>query len=493
MVSILTNQSAQVALQTLRNVSSDLQETQNRISTGLSVRSAKDNAAYFLVAQTVRGDLSVLEGLRDNLTLSVNAAKTATNGINTVATNLNDIQKALTTADTGQALEELQFAINNFVGEIEGTINATSFNGVNLLKGTDTQTVTTSVVRDGGRFNINTFTLVSQDLDNITEDASLDILYQTYSPDLQDRFDVNGDASVEFSNVGGGSRSVDSSFFTREVRAALDANGDGQIVLADAGEADQDAIANQVTLSEDAIAAGAVDQLEALGIVFADREAGIIDTAAASSLAAKTNGDLIAEIDAEETNGAGVAGETRFMIQADEDLRQELVDKGVVFVENAQATNTAEYFTVDLTAASTVTNPATGAAFTNEEIMTRMVDSSFLRGAADASGFTAVMRQIQVNGSSGNVQSGLILTESLIARVNVNASTLGTFERTLESRQNFLENLTDSLELGVSSLVEADLDEESTKLQAFQVQQQLATQALTIANSQPQNILSLFR
>jgi flagellin len=53
--------------------------------------------------------------------------------------------------------------------------------------------------------------------------------------------------------------------------------------------------------------------------------------------------------------------------------------------------------------------------------------------------------------------------------------------------------LTDSLKSGIGSLVDADMEAASARLQALQVQQQLGTQALSIANQAPQNILSLFR
>ena len=46
---------------------------------------------------------------------------------------------------------------------------------------------------------------------------------------------------------------------------------------------------------------------------------------------------------------------------------------------------------------------------------------------------------------------------------------------------------------GIGTLVDADLEESSARLQALQVQQQLATQALSIANSAPQSLLGLFR
>ena len=57
----------------------------------------------------------------------------------------------------------------------------------------------------------------------------------------------------------------------------------------------------------------------------------------------------------------------------------------------------------------------------------------------------------------------------------------------------FVTKLQDTLETGIGNLVDADIAKESAKLQALQVQQQLGAQALSIANSQPQVILQLFR
>ena len=50
-----------------------------------------------------------------------------------------------------------------------------------------------------------------------------------------------------------------------------------------------------------------------------------------------------------------------------------------------------------------------------------------------------------------------------------------------------------SLKAGIGSLVDADMEEASARLQALQVQQQLGIQSLSIANSSSQNILALFR
>jgi len=51
----------------------------------------------------------------------------------------------------------------------------------------------------------------------------------------------------------------------------------------------------------------------------------------------------------------------------------------------------------------------------------------------------------------------------------------------------------DNIDAGVGSMIDANMEEEAARLQALQVQQQLATQSLSIANQAPQNILSLFR
>lgn len=623
MASILTNVSAQTALATLRNVSANLQETQQRISTGLEVRSARDNPAFFLVSQQVRGDQTVLDSLNDNLTLSVNAARTAANGIDSIFSNINQIQETLTTADSDQALEELQFAIDNLAGEISGTINATSFNGVNLLAGNETSTVTTTVTREAGEFNISTFTLRSQNLGDVSQDGRLRDAFELFAPDLQEIFDANGDNSFSVSTTTG---FISDNQASTALITALDANADDALgvgglddagannraVAVDPALFDVDGRVNLTQLNQNVIDQGGVDFLETLGISFTDRAIGRFETGdltiddafadadgdgaiqdaelqeflgesailqrlqeqgatgidengrvntdnATVPAAGEVNIDLgggaflqftgltagneVAEVDAilrggalggaavSITDGAGAAADVTVAASEEalenqrilndfaalvdpilggaagpEDVLtvdvsnqgdlQRLIDAGFNVAGTVDdASGNAQVAVLDLTAATGVQNPeaAPGVNLTNLERIETATSDRLLREAAGQSGFTGVLRQIQVAGESGNVQAGLVLTDALIEQANLAASTLGTFERTLESRQEFLTNLSDSLDQGVSSLVEADLDEESTRLQALQTQEQLAIQALTIANSQSQNILSLFR
>jgi len=73
------------------------------------------------------------------------------------------------------------------------------------------------------------------------------------------------------------------------------------------------------------------------------------------------------------------------------------------------------------------------------------------------------------------------------------SSTMGSVSSRIATQQTFVKALIDSNTSAIGTLVDANMEEESTKLKALQTQQQLAIQSLSIANSSSQNILSLFR
>ena len=83
--------------------------------------------------------------------------------------------------------------------------------------------------------------------------------------------------------------------------------------------------------------------------------------------------------------------------------------------------------------------------------------------------------------------------ESMSASVIQSAADLGAIKIRAATQTDFISSLMDAIDRGVGSLVDADMTKESTRLQALQVQQQLGIQALSIANSNSQNILSLFK
>ncbi|MEQ1521783.1 MAG: flagellin [Aestuariivirga sp.] len=84
-------------------------------------------------------------------------------------------------------------------------------------------------------------------------------------------------------------------------------------------------------------------------------------------------------------------------------------------------------------------------------------------------------------------------TDKGISEMTDSATTLGATKQRVNLQKSFVSALMDAVDRGISTLVDADMTEESTKLQALQVQQQLGIQSLSIANQQSQSILTLFR
>jgi flagellin len=89
--------------------------------------------------------------------------------------------------------------------------------------------------------------------------------------------------------------------------------------------------------------------------------------------------------------------------------------------------------------------------------------------------------------------SNLALLDASLSNVNQALGDLGSEAKQIDAHITFVSKLSDVLTTGVGNLVDADMAKESARLQALQVQQQLGAQSLSIANSAPQVVLSLFR
>jgi flagellin len=85
------------------------------------------------------------------------------------------------------------------------------------------------------------------------------------------------------------------------------------------------------------------------------------------------------------------------------------------------------------------------------------------------------------------------VVDGTISSMTDAATSMGAAKARIGIQQDFVKSLMDAVSRGVGQLVDADMNEESTKLQALQVKQQLGVQSLSIANSSSQQILSLFR
>ncbi|MGV2172220.1 flagellin [Agrobacterium vitis] len=95
--------------------------------------------------------------------------------------------------------------------------------------------------------------------------------------------------------------------------------------------------------------------------------------------------------------------------------------------------------------------------------------------------------------SDDEIDGMVASVDKMLSSMTDAAATIGATKSRIESQSSFAKDLSDTIDVGIGKLVDADMNEESTKLKALQTQQQLGIQALSIANSSTENVLSLFR
>ncbi len=100
-----------------------------------------------------------------------------------------------------------------------------------------------------------------------------------------------------------------------------------------------------------------------------------------------------------------------------------------------------------------------------------------------------------LNSSANATELSAIATaiDTAITSVTAGAATLGQYSTTVSNQLTFTSSISDAITSGVGSLVDADMNVASTRLQALQTQQQLGIQALSTANQNSQLILKLFQ
>ena len=162
MLSVNTNPGALVALQNLTSTASQLQATQNEVSTGLAIGSPQDNGAIWAIAQNERGTSSSLNAVIQSLQRSQSTVQVATSAGTSVSNLLNQLKSiALSASDSSLDATSLQAYNTQFksiLGQITQVVNNSDFNGVNMIKAGGT-TLYALATATGGQL-----TVAAQDL-----------------------------------------------------------------------------------------------------------------------------------------------------------------------------------------------------------------------------------------------------------------------------------------------------------------------------------------
>jgi flagellin len=402
MSSILTNNGAMVALQTLKTINADLSRTQALISTGKSVGNAKDNAAVWAISKVMEADVQSFKGISDSLSLGESTVAVGRQAAETVTDLLKDIKGKIVAAQVSNVdRTKIQTDISALRDQIDSVVSAAQFNGLNLVDGSQgTVSVLASLDRSATGVSSSSITVTAQNLSQGAYTAA-----DVFDAGTNSTVSAGGDTFVMSLDSGGGTDEI------TIANAAAWAAGDKVTLRLGEQTASYTVTAEDAasTTPDDLVAIGLKNAIEALGIA-----------------------DLTVDYD------SGTAGELVFTNDAATDLTV------TGQFQNAGAGGLATLAAIDV---------STGA------------------------GATAAL---------GNI-------EGLIQTAIDAAAAFGSVEGRIETQAEFISNLNDSLKSGIGSLVDADMEEASARLQALQVQQQLGIQALSIANQAPQSILSLFR
>jgi len=204
--------------------------------------------------------------------------------------------------------------------------------------------------------------------------------------------------------------------------------------------------------------------------------------------------DQIDEIKSKLVSARGASEENQQKIQAEIAVRQDHIRSAAVGANYAGSNLLATDATLDVEIVSSYNRASDGAV--SVETITVETDSVKLFDATGATPTTMiadVMAIDVVGATEAEIDTYLTQIEASMAALANAAADLGAAKTRLDLQKDFVSNLMDSIERGVGQLVDADMNEESTRLQALQVQQQLGIQALAIANQNAQNILALFK
>jgi flagellin len=573
--SVLTNNGALTALQSLKSTQKSLLNTQNRISTGLKVATAKDNAATWAVATAMRSDIANTKQVSENLSVSSSIIGTAETAAEQIADAVKQIRTKVTSAQNPAVDKaQVQADIDGYIETIKSIVSAASFKGVNLINGEGNQRVLTSVntvdgVSTGAYADVAKQNLLVEDgsllsgLKNLTVLSRADQTLANLNDGVQKvKLTAAGGAlalktgnqlELKYIDETGTDRTLTVKLkkdisTVEDLVSNLNADaGFSAMFTANRSIVDGSAISTDFTIS-----AKNRDSTVRLG-----SNGGATSVSLADLLKA-TKGDASAA----PTNGLGTGGNTlagaasvlemdfadkplqvgdEFVIKTDLSPDTVTTDKGDITYKLQvvggnyktgdkilDGSSTTDRVFVIAVAASDVTNSNVTGKDIAEKLKKALTDGTGTGGwdiasmtglaggqfsatapaaAADPYGVsvdtaTGALRITSYDATSGvlsfnssKTDYDVLLQKVDQAGTNVAnaAAAFGTAATRIDLQKDFLDKLTDTLTTGLGALVDADMSEEAARLQALQVQEQLGTQALSIANQAPQSILRLFQ
>ena len=549
MASVNTNAAAITALRTLQQTNKSLDMTQNRISTGYKIGEAKDNAAYWAISTTLKSDNKSLATVKDALGLGAATVDVAYQGLNKAKDVLDEIKTKLTAAtQDGIDKDKIQTEIEELQKQLTSIATSSVFSGENWLSVnsdaagyTSAKSIVSSFSRDGnnaitiGTVDVNIKTLSLTDGSTLNE-GILDAGKKgnAATGGLENRALVAGNAATSGTNTQAAAFAITQGSGAGSNNAAdtlvATINIDGNNYSLSLTDSDTFNTAPELVSQINALIGSNGTATQTGGVIrITSASTGASSTVAVSGVTYTSAGASPGAITAGFANitaaaGQGIAGTSAittmslgytvpFTLDSNDTLSFDLAANG----------NTAKPVIIDRStideALGKAANGRIGSAGDLSAVVTRAIQSANIGNVTvDLNGvairFTSAIAgsdsTLQVtnfatskgtnilsidisNATSSQITRYVKAVNDAIDKVTTAAATLGSVASRIDMQSSFVDTLMDTINKGVGNLIDADMSEESTKLQALQVKQQLGVQALSIANQSSQNILSLFR
>ena len=505
MSSILTNTSAMVALQTLKSINSNLSGIQNEISTGKSISSAKDNSAIWAISKVMESDVSGFKAISSSLSLGESTVAVARQASETVTDLLTEMKgKIVASQEENVDRGKIQSDISALRDQIASVVGAAQFNGLNLVKGTADVNILSSLDRSSdGTVAASNITVARQDLstdqgtfgtgtslaaNSTASAAAVSNTANTSVVTLGNAWAANDVANISVAGVdlaytlGVGE---DETHAGAALSGLINGLGLDGITATDDGAGgitiSSTRAFEDVAITTGETTAGTGDVL----ITALNGTAGLTDTSGAI--------DERAENVAFSTSAAVNEGDS-YKVTVGTSSYDYIAGKGETMEDVAKGLKIA----IDSAGVSDITTKVVKDA-TSGEWSLKVDNSGSSLGFSEtgnaggiASGGLRGLEAIDVTSGAG-ATSALENIETMISNSISASAAFGSVQGRIETQNDFIGKLTDSLKAGIGSMVDADMEAASARLQALQVQQQLGVQALSIANQAPQSVLSLFR
>ncbi|MBE2278016.1 MAG: flagellin [Rhodobacteraceae bacterium] len=508
MSSLLTNTSAMVALQTMKSINTNLNSIQKEISTGKSVATARDNAAVWSISKVMEADVKGFKAISDSLSLgssTLTVAREASEKVTDLLTQMRG--KIVAAQEQNVDREKLQTDIVALRDQVASVVGAAQFSGLNMISGTEDVSFLSSLDRSPSGVTASKITVARQDMGTgagvygtgaslapnaVASAATATSTGNTADVTFAGTWAANDTAQLTIGGVvvnhtaAGASVTDIATAFAGAINAlGLDgvsaSNAAGVLTITSTRGFEGLAI----TQSSVSAGGGTSDITAVNGAAPASP-----NTASASTIDQRAE-TIGFSTSAQVTAGDGyrvTLGTSSYTYIAGKGESMEDVARGLkIAIDSGSPEGVKTRVTQNETTGAwvlNVDNDGTG----NASLALSVTGNA----DGEASGGLFGLDSIDVTTNAG-AETALSNIETMISRSIDAAAAFGSAQGRIDTQSDFIGALTDALTAGIGTLVDADMEEASARLQALQVQQQLGVQALSIANQAPQNLLSLFR